>query len=126
MPRAKKTRSVKTAPISKKDFVLSQPAELSAADVVAAGAKHGIELTSKHVYVVRSAAKHSRKPGGSKTGKKPGRTTVSPPRRVTPAKEASPAHEARFFEVVMELGLTRSRELLDDAAARLRAIVQRG
>jgi hypothetical protein len=79
MPRAKKT-STKTP--SKSDFIRSQPATLSAAEVVAKGKADGVTILPGLVYEVRRKAKatakgKAKKTAAPKSATTPTKTTVS-------------------------------------------------
>ena len=87
------------ARVNKSEWIRQQSPSMSAADVVAKGAKQGISLTIGQAYTARSNAKRA----GSKLGTKSA-TRVSVP---------SASAEVAFIEAVGELGLARSQLLLN-------------
>lgn len=103
---------------SKTAFVLGLPADMSAKDAVAKGAAAGIAISEKYFYNIRSM--HRGKSGQVRRG--PGR----PPKKGGPGRTRGrvgrrPAFggdlESRLRAAIAELGLARSRAILDDVAA---------
>jgi hypothetical protein len=90
MPRAKKT-STKTP--SKSDFIRSQAATLSAAEVVAKAKAAGVTILPGLVYEVRRKAKarSKHKPKGTAVAK-----TTAIPTMKTPASTRAPRSKAAF------------------------------
>jgi len=81
MASAKKS---KAEGVTKKDFILQQGNDLPAKEVVENAAAQGIELTEKHVHVVRSAAKS--KPKGKGKGKRAAKQAKQPAKAKKGAK----------------------------------------
>jgi hypothetical protein len=77
MPRAKPS---KKTTVSKSDFVRSQPATLSGAEVVVKAKEAGIKLTSQLVYKVRGTAKAKKvaAPKEASVSTKPSGSTKAP------------------------------------------------
>jgi hypothetical protein len=87
MPRAKTS---KKTTISKSDFVRSQPATLSATEVLAKAKEAGIKLTPQLVYKVRSDAKPK---GKAKKSHAAGETAVT----TTPSAATKPPKSKAAF-----------------------------
>jgi hypothetical protein len=101
MPRAKNTSKKP----SKSDFVRSQPASMSATEVVAAAKAKGISLTSALVYNVRGPK--GRKGSATETSAK---KTSTASKKVTPAK--TPTNKADFVRARTHLS---PKEIVEDA-----------
>ena len=102
---------------AKADFIRSQPASMSAKDVVDAARKVGLKVTVNHVYNIRAATK---KEGGFP----PPRSVMTPStnqptasRRgrgpASSAGAASSALEAQLRRAIAEVGLQRAREIFN-------------
>jgi len=87
---------------SKADFIRSQPESMSAREVVEAAAKQGLEVTVNHVYNLRTAAKAR---GGVETVK------AGPPS--SRRREAGGESERQLRSLMAEVGLARTREILE-------------
>ncbi len=95
--------------MTKKEFILSQPAELTPRQVVEKAKEAGMSLTEQYVYLVRSEKGEPKKRGR--------------PPKVAAAKKAEPAPaavrvprtlEAEFRRIAIELGLDRATDILND------------
>ena len=111
MPRKKTTRkSAPTTPtkkVSKTAFVLGQPETMSVKEVVEAGAKQGIKLSTAYVYNIRATAK--------KKAGKPGRKLGRPPKAAATANPTAAAGEDwQFKKMVLDIGLKKAQNLLQD------------
>jgi hypothetical protein len=96
---------------SASDFVRSQPANLKATEVVAAGAKQGIKFSTNLVYAVRSSGGKAAGPKGRRGG---GRKA---------AATAAGGSETTLRKLALDLGIGRAREILDDLEKRLSALI---
>lgn len=100
---------------AKAEFIRSQPASMSAKEVVEAAKKVGLKVTVNHVYNIRAAGK---KDGGfapPRSGPAPSQPTASRRGR-SPASAggaASAALEAQLRRAIAEVGLQRAREIFD-------------
>ena len=124
MPRrAKKTMPKKAAKpkMSKTTFVLGL-GNIPADDVVTKAKAEGITMTRAHVYTIRAHAKLAAKKRG------PGRPAKRGPGRPPRARVQSGGNvgdaEKTLMGVVLALGLTRTRELVDRVAERLEAVLR--
>lgn len=100
---------------AKADFIRSQPAAMSAKEVVEAAKKAGLKVTVNHVYNIRAAEK---KEGGFSAPR-----SASPNSMPTPSRRgrkpaggaglASTALEAQLRRAIAEVGLQRAREIFD-------------
>lgn len=91
----------------KTDFVLVQPAEMTAKEVVAAGAGVGIHLSPAHVHVIRSKAR-------TKSARKP----VA---EILDWSDSENGLERDLMLVAVELGFSRSTQLLDEFRGEIRS-----
>lgn len=110
--RASKSRPARSsAPAfgAKSEFVRARP-ELSAQEVVAEAAKHGIELTTGHVYNIRALDR--KKGGGAGTTAPRGARGRAPVRAETDV-------DVQFRTLVVRIGLDRAKALLSELEARL-------
>jgi hypothetical protein len=117
-PKAKVAKQV-----SKTKYVLSLPKALTAAEVVEKAKGDGISLTAKYVYNIRGQAKGAKKK--ARAAKKPVATTTvakvvaKAPVRATPRTGSS---EERFVDLVLDIGLARSTELLSKIKERVKVL----
>ncbi len=96
MPRPKKK------PASKVAFVLGLPAELTANEVSQKAREAGLRITPGYVYEIRSSAK----------------------RRAAPRQAPVPTStDARFRQLVLDIGIVRAKALLVEVETALRALV---
>jgi hypothetical protein len=116
MPRAK---TPKNAP-NKSDFIRSQPATLSAAEVVAKAKTEGVTILPGLVYEVRRKAKARAKGKKRATAKSSAVSTVASTVGWSVANHA----ETLLRAVGAEIGLGRAIELLHDERARVHSIVR--
>ena len=120
MPRKKSTpKSAPSSPtqkVSKTAFVLGQPETMTVKEVVAAGAKQGIKLSTAYVYNIRNTAK--------KKAGKPGRKLGRPPKAAATAHPTGAAGDDwQFKKMVLDIGLKKARALMAQLEDELRAIV---
>lgn len=99
---------------AKAAFVRSHP-DASAKEVVALAAKAGLTLTVNHVYNIRSTSGISRRKGK-------GIAHVLAAKAIKGVK-ISGAAEAQFRRLVLDMGVSRARKLLQDIENKLAAIV---
>jgi len=117
---AKKTAS-ESKSINKTAFVLELPADMSAKEVIEKGKEAGIRLTDRYVYSIRSKAKvrggapaRRGRPKGS--GKALGALTRGD-------GATNGALESRFFDVALDLGLSKAEALLASLRSRVRQAI---
>lgn len=114
---AKKTSNKNSGKFgAKADFIRSQPASMSAKEVVDAARRVGLKVTVNHVYNIRAAEKKEG-PHGPRSAAAPSTNMPSPSRRGRkPANQtasASTALEAQLRRAIAEVGLQRAREIFD-------------
>jgi hypothetical protein len=127
MPKKKtstsaKKNSAETKSINKTAFVLELPADMSAKEVIDKGKAAGIKLTDRYVYSIRSKAKvRGGTPGrrGRPRGARGKSTALSG--RQTGGGGA--ALESRFFDVALDLGLSKAESLLSSLRARVKQAI---
>jgi hypothetical protein len=110
--------SAPPAKVNKSAFIRSQPASMTANEVVAAGKAQGIKLTPPQVYVARAYANKK------KAGKRgPGR----PRKNAAPAAVATNATasgvEGLLRAAAAEIGLSRSMAILSEQRDAVRAVL---
>ena len=91
--------------VNKSAFVRALPSTLSAKDVVAKAKAAGVKLSEAYVYTIRSGSR-ARKAG-------------APRKRGRPVTMGARGSEASFRKLVLDLGVRRSRELLDEVETKL-------
>jgi hypothetical protein len=101
MPRSKRKGST-----TKRAFVLSLPADMPAKEVVERAAQAGIKLKDTYIYVVRSNSR-LRKGSAAKA----------------PASRSAGSTESEFRRLAIELGLSRSKDLLRDTEQKIADLV---
>lgn len=94
--------------MSKRAFVLSLPLDLPAKEVIERAAQQGIKLKDTYVYVVRSNAK--KKPASKARNNGLGLTSTN-------------SAELEFRRLALELGLGKSRELLQETEQMVEALI---
>jgi hypothetical protein len=112
--------------VNKALFVRKQPRTIPAKDVVAAGAKLGIALTTDYVHKVRSTSKSMHKIAKPKIARKKG----APARKIA-RKVASPRRAARsggasdhiLRKLVLEVGVPHAKRVIADFEAKLSAVI---
>lgn len=114
---------------SKTSFILGQPPEMLAKDVVAAGAKAGLEFSDKFVWSVRSSAKSKGSTGAAPAAKT---AKVVPAKRGPgrPRKEAASSNvratgagrEDQLFGLVLEVGIARAEEIVARAREQINGL----
>ena len=98
-------------------FVRTQPVNVPAKQVVAAGAKIGLELTPNLVRIVRYKM---RRAGLAK----PLAAARRPLHKARPATvPAAAPNELRFKRLVVELGVARARNLVEEVARSLESLI---
>ena len=103
--------------MTKAGFVKSQPAGLSAKEVVGKAKAAGMSLTDKYVYTVRSAAKAKSSKAGRAKGSK------NKPPAVKAPKNGSTGVEDLLRAAASEIGLSRAISILSDQQNALRAVL---
>jgi len=102
---------------AKADFIRSQPASMSAKEVVEAARKVGLKVTVNHVYNIRAAEKKEGGHAGPRSTAALSANVAAPSRRGRkPASQgatASTALEAQLRRAIAEVGLQRAREIFD-------------
>lgn len=98
--------------MSKADFILEQPADLSAGDVVKRAAQQGMKISAAYIHTVRSQARSAKSNGVSKR-KRAATTTASTKRRAGDISQ----HEQHFLETVLVIGFENATQLLQDFRA---------
>lgn len=113
--------STKPAP-SKSDFVRAAPATMTASEIVAAGKKVGLAITTGLVHSVRSRARKN--PGPPRRRGRPSKADLAARAKAAPAKrahlkKAAPAaagslkgDERELARLMVTVGLERSAEVL--------------
>ena len=119
---AKKTSNKNSGKFgAKADFIRTQPASMSAKDVVEAARKVGLKVTVNHVYNIRAAEKKDSGyiPPRSVTASNAGMPAPSKRGRKSAglAPAASSALEAQLRRAIAEVGLQRAREIFDSVEA---------
>jgi hypothetical protein len=122
MPKAPKKTISKTA------FVRNLPPAMPAQKVVDKAKEAGFVLTAQYVYKVRSLTKSAKaraKASSAPVAKKPvvAKKVVAPKAARRPAAPAT-SHEAAFRRFVLQLGVQKSKALLNDVERKLRALVK--
>lgn len=119
---AKKNTAESAKSINKTAFVLELPADMSAKEVIDKGKAAGIKLTDRYVYSIRSKAKvrgggpvrRGRPRGaGGKAAALGGRLTGG----------GNGALESRFFDVALDLGLSKAEALLSNLRSRVKQAI---
>jgi hypothetical protein len=125
-----KTRTARTngAGLSKSDFIRAQPANLTAAEVVAKAKATGIKLDPYLVYKVRGRL-NTDKQTASPPAKSTKKTTSSAPRTQHPTRAAPPtasslgSAEELLRALASEIGLARAIDLLEEQRRRVLRIL---
>jgi hypothetical protein len=100
-------RGMRKGATSKRAFVLSLPADMPAKEVVERAAAAGMKLKETYIYVVRSNARQ---------------------RKVTPSKRraargSTGSAETEFRRLAIELGLGKSKELLEQTERKVAELI---
>lgn len=103
--------------MTKRNFVLGLPFDLSAADVVKKAKDAGFVLSPKYVYNIRGSAGKS---GGRAAGV--GRSELRAAALGGGGQGSSRAAEARFVEAALDLGFARAEELLGRIRSRVQSL----
>jgi hypothetical protein len=121
-PASKPAKDAAASGLSKTEFVLSFPPETSAAEIIAAGKRQGIKLSTSHVYHTKATSK-------TKGTAAPKAAAPAAPKAAPKAAAAAPRSsddDAAFFELVVRVGLTRAEAMLSDVSAKLKGMVRGG
>jgi len=102
-------RSKNAPKVTKTSFVRSLSPTMPAKEVVKLAKAQGLTITEGYVYEIRSAAKRKKKGLGRGAGSRRAATSGS--------------SESTFRKLVLDLGLARSRDLLDQMERRLGDLV---
>ena len=115
MPRKKKvaTTAKPAGKMSASDFVRSQPRTMTAPQVVEAGKAKGLKFSQNLVYAVRAAAK--KKSGGGR-GRK----------GAAASRAGGGSSEAAFRQLVVDLGISRARALVNEVEGALAKVIRGG
>lgn len=107
---------------SKRTFVLSLPASLSAAEVIKRAKAEGMQLTTNYVYKIRSrgaAADEAVSLPAAKGMRSPGRRVLSDIARSARLNGKGNNHDEHFVALVLDVGLARAAALLERVRARV-------
>jgi hypothetical protein len=109
---------------SKRTFVLSLPASLSAAEVIKRARAAGMQLTTNYVYKIRSrgaaASEAAISVGVTGKGSRANRGRVlSDIARSARSGNGSSNHDEHFVALVLDVGLARAAALLERVRARV-------
>jgi len=117
------SQTVATAPKkqSKTAFVLSQSADLSASEIVAAGRAAGIEMSTAYVHAIRSSAK--RKKSTERKADRPKGSRSKSSGDVTAAVGGLKKAEAQLLSWIIEHGTIAIQRLIDDLNERIRKLM---
>src|SRR5437660_1731815 len=120
MPRKKKsdTAAAQAAesaqPMSKSDFIRSLPTSMTTGEVIAKAKEAGFEVSHSLVYMTRNKPKPSKRRGRPAGAS---RRPVAARTRTTSATSI----EAKFADIVAEIGLARAEEMLRSVRAKFTA-----
>lgn len=103
--------------MSASDFIRKQSASMTPADVVKAGAAAGLKFSRNLVYAVRGRSAGGRRRKGLR-GRPRGRRAA--------AVVAATGREAQFRQLVLDLGIARSRALLAQVEDGMRRLIAGG
>ncbi len=95
----------KKKPASKVEFVRGLPASMTANEVSQKAKEAGLRITPGYVYEIRSSAK--RRAAAARK----------------PAVAAPASLDARFRQIVLDLGIARARALLVEVETALKALI---
>ena len=107
----KKANRTATGRLNKSAWIRSQPAALSAKEVVDKAKQDGIVLSLAQVYTARSTAKH--RPGQSGRGTAPVAKRGPGRPKAAESKAASGDLRRQFMALTVRLGTDEARRLLD-------------
>lgn len=100
--------------VNKSKFILQQPFDIPAREVVRRAQEQGIQLSEKYVHIIRSKA---RKEQGI-ARPRPGR----PPKAAPPVRPDTSAQE--FRRLALTIGLARAEELIKELRDRVEQLVR--
>lgn len=125
-PRAASKRSRKA--LSKTAFVLAQPSEMMAKDVVAKAKSEGLTISTAHVYAIRSDARR-KSATAVVASHRPAKSAAAPVPTAAPAAARGPERssaalplasvESELKRLMLIVGVQRSREIAADLSRRL-------
>ncbi len=113
--------------INKSDYIRSFPHDTSPLEIVQAAKAKGISFTANYVSTVRGATKkRAKKSGGGKVGRPKGSKNKNKNKNKvsTAGTAASSNSESTFKKLVLDLGTTRAKHLLDEVTKALAKIVR--
>lgn len=117
---SKKSAAESSKSINKTAFVLELPADMSAKEVIDKGKAAGIKLTDRYVYSIRSKAKvRGGTPGRRGRPRGTGKSAVLGSGR----GGSGGGLESRFFDVALDLGLSKAENLLSSLRARVKQAI---
>lgn len=97
---------------SKTAFVLGQPLDLPAKEIVARGKAQGIALTEAYIYGIRSRS--------ARAGRTPGKAASSVVLGARAGRlSASGSLESQFANLALDIGLARAESILRDVRGKL-------
>lgn len=102
--------------VNKTQFILQQPFDIPAKEVVKRAQEQGIELTEKYVHIIRSKAR--------KGQAAPGRRRGRPPKAATAAASAADTAVQQFRRLALTIGLARAEDVLKDLRQRVEQIIK--
>jgi hypothetical protein len=119
---SKKSAAESSKSINKTAFVLELPPDMSAKEVIDKGKAAGIKLTDRYVYSIRSKAKVR---GGTPGRRGRPRGTGNKGAILATGRGGSGggALESRFFDVALDLGLSKAESLLSNLRARVKQAI---
>jgi hypothetical protein len=119
---SKKSTAENSKSINKTAFVLELPADMSAKDVIDKGKAAGIKLTDRYVYSIRSKAKvRGGTPG--RRGRPRGTGNKAAATLGTGRDGSGGGLESRFFDVALDLGLSKAESLLSSLRTRVKQAI---
>ena len=107
--------------VTKTAYVLGQPRDMTANDVVKKAKADGITLTPKHVYVIRSSAKLKKKTSRAARGAAKRSLETKANGIAAPSEQGSvrSSDEATFRKIVARIGVTRAQGLMAEVERRI-------
>lgn len=99
------------------DFIRSMPTDMPASEVVEAGKKKGLAFSTQLVYNVRSTAR------GNGSQKKPKKARKKASTAMVVYNPATGERETQFKQIVADLGVIRSRELMGEVEKAIQDVI---
>lgn len=106
---------------AKKAFIMAQPADMKARELIEKAETQGMRITRAYVSVVRSR-------GNSRSERRRSHRVVTQRRSATSTHVAPldfSSKEAQLREIAIEIGIGRARQLLSELEQKLRALLDR-